>query len=379
MEWARQQMLGLLRPYAPRHVAFIMDGNRRWARQHHLEPYAGHPRGSSKLIQAAQWCFEAGVQYVTVFAFAIENFRRSHEEVEALMTLAEDRFRLMLRALRGEKTAPNLDDVDTRRLELLLHRYGVRIRIVGALAMLPAQVRQLAEEINALDDETLASRASAAHAFLLNICVAYAACEEMANVVQRVQHGIRKALIRPDDVNAALLSALMWTADPAWDDVLERASSAQIDLLIRTSAEPRLSNFLLWQVAACECCGYEARFEFVDAMWPEFGLWDLFAALVRYAYAEKGKKTISLAPSRCSACGRALRETVSIPNPAIQSITRPHLHNRVHHSRQSALLFWSDGCNRLDRKEFLTRPQLPEEVDRTRNDDRCLEDKDRMQ
>ncbi|KAF6000585.1 hypothetical protein F1559_002309 [Cyanidiococcus yangmingshanensis] len=343
MEWLRQRMLKLLRPYAPRHVAFIMDGNRRWARQRHLEPYAGHPRGSSKLVQAAQWCFEAGVQYVTVFAFAIENFKRSEEEID---------FRLMLRALRRENDSSGSIDADTYRLETLLHRHGVRIRIVGALALLPLRVRHLAEEINAHDDEVVTNRQCVANACLLNICVAYAASEELAQTMQRVQHGIRKALIQPGDIDTALFSALMWNADPACDDVVERARSSQVDLMIRTSAEPRLSNFLLWQVAACEVCGRESQLEFVDTMWPDFGLWDLLAVLVRYARNEQVKQALDATPARCRACDRSVWRGL-VKEPQSRDAKQHHRGQRIRHRRQCAFLYWSDTCTRLERKELL--------------------------
>jgi len=357
MDWMRRQLFGLLSAYLPRHVAFIMDGNRRWARQHRLEPYAGHPRGSSKLIQTAQWCFDAGIKYVSVFAFAVENFKRSEDEVAALMALAESRFELILRALRGEVLESAPVDVDTQRLGKLLHQHGVRIRIVGALSLLPVRVRCLAEEINAFDDEVVTSRLGAENRCLLNICVAYSGREEIEKVMEQVRCGIRKEMLRPVDVDATLFSALMWNSDPAWNNALERAYSAQVDLLVRTSAEPRLSDFLLWQLSACETCGREAQLEFVDAMWPAFGLWDLLVVLGRYAHAERNRRALQRADLRCQTCGRHWL------HPSLErdyfGTNSTHLLDRsgALRRRQSAFIQWSDACSRLERKEFLARSQ----------------------
>ncbi|KAK4537279.1 hypothetical protein CDCA_CDCA11G3304 [Cyanidium caldarium] len=280
VEWLRRRVLAVMKPYAPSHVAIIMDGNRRWARQRCLAAYAGHPRGSRKLTEAAEWCAAAGVETLTVYAFSVDNFRRSPDEVEALMRLARDKFAEWLHERRQRGDGVMVGAAGGQR--------AVRVRVIGQLPLLPPTVRRLAEEINAADAQSEWATAKTP-ALRLNVCVAYDAVADVEQAVRRVRAGLHAGLLQPSDVDAELISALMGNADPAIGELSARARSAQVSLLIRTSAEPRLSSFLLWQTCAVptsesDGSSDETCVALVRALWPDFGWWDFVLVLVWYAW-----------------------------------------------------------------------------------------------
>jgi len=224
----------------PRHVAFIMDGNRRYARKLGVQTGVGHYRGFDKLEEMLELCLKLGVETVTVYAFSIENFKRSEEEVTLLMGLAKEKLTMLC------------DKSD------LVRDYDVRIRILGDLSLLPSDVREVM-------DHAMEMTASHKRA-LLNVCFPYTSRDELRLAVSRVVKGVHSGQIQLDDVDEVTLESCLMTA-----------GSPDLDLLIRTSGEVRLSDFLLWQASAPGC-----QVHFIDAFWPEFSKRQMLMILLSY-------------------------------------------------------------------------------------------------
>ncbi|RKP23707.1 dehydrodolichyl diphosphate synthase [Syncephalis pseudoplumigaleata] len=169
---ARRACLELLRHgEVPRHIAFIMDGNRRYARKCSVTPGEGHHEGFQKLEQILEWCLDLGVHTVSVYAFSIENFKRPAEEVNALMALARDKLHMLC-----EKSQ-------------LIREYDVAIRVIGQLDLLPADVREAADR---------AMQLTAHHRrTVLNICCPYTSRDEMTTAVGRTIQGVHGGMLMP--------------------------------------------------------------------------------------------------------------------------------------------------------------------------------------
>ncbi|XP_078736504.1 dehydrodolichyl diphosphate synthase complex subunit DHDDS isoform X1 [Lampetra fluviatilis] len=222
----------------PKHIAFIMDGNRRFARKQHVERQEGHTQGFDKLAQTLRWCLDMDVREVTVYAFSIENFKRSQEEVDGLMELARQKFARLLQ--EKEK----------------LNRYGVRIRVPGDLTLLPQDIQELIAKA--------VTSTSHNDKCFLNVCFAYTSRHEITNAVREMAWGVEQGLLQPSDVTESLLDRCLYTSH-----------SPDPDVLIRTSGEVRLSDFLLWQTAY-SCLVFQS------VLWPEFTFWNLYQAILRY-------------------------------------------------------------------------------------------------
>jgi undecaprenyl diphosphate synthase len=229
------------RPAAvPRHVAIIMDGNGRWATARHLPRVAGHNRGVDAVRRVTEACGRRGVEYLTLFAFSSENWRRPADEVSTLM-------RLFMAALQKEVGK--------------LHENGVRLRVVGELATLDGELRRLIDE---------AERRTADNTRLnLTVCASYGGRWDIAQAMRRLLADEPALAQQPHEIDEAKIAArlsLAFAPDP--------------DLLIRTGGERRISNFLLWQLAYAEIY-------FSDALWPDFDAVALDAALAWYAQRER--------------------------------------------------------------------------------------------
>jgi undecaprenyl diphosphate synthase len=216
----------------PRHVAVIMDGNGRWAQQRGLPRLAGHEQGSKSIRQCVEACMEAGVEYLTLYAFSSENWKRPALEVNGLMLLLE-------RFLQEKKE------------EML--REGVRLRAIGRLGDLPPVCqKKIAEVVEAT-----------AHNAKLNIILAlsYSGRAEIIDAVKSIARDVAAGKLAEDRITPELFSGRLYTSeipDP--------------DLLIRTSGEMRISNFLLWQLSYTEI-------HVTKKLWPDFGKEDFFEAL----------------------------------------------------------------------------------------------------
>lgn len=219
-----------------------MDGNRRFAKKINVEQADGHSKGFNKLAETLMWCLDLGIREVTVYAFSIENFKRSSEEVGTLMRLATDKFEQLLYKERDK-----------------LMEHGVCVRVIGELRLLDERLRALIAELMLLTRENSKAR--------LNIALAYTAREEMASGVREALGGVERGeLLAPEDLDERLLDGCLYGAHGA----------PPPDLIVRTSGEVRLSDFQLWQAAA------GAQIHFARVLWPEFSLWHLLAAVFNY-------------------------------------------------------------------------------------------------
>ncbi len=226
----------------PTHVAIIMDGNGRWARQRGLPRLAGHRAGTENLRRIIQACIEFGIQYLTIYAFSTENWGRPQEEVEGLLRIVED--------------------VIDRELQEL-HDQGVQLHHIGRLDRLEVGLRE--KMLHAMDY----TRDN--HKLVLNVAFNYGGRDE---IVYAIQHLIRDG-VPADDVNEELVSQYLFTS-----------GTPDPDLIIRTSGELRGSNFLIWQGAYCE-------WYFTPAYWPDFDKEQLRLALEEFGHRERRYGKIS--------------------------------------------------------------------------------------
>eukprot|EP00127_Corallochytrium_limacisporum_P002134 Clim_evm28s108 gene=Clim_evmTU28s108 len=223
----------------PQHVALIMDGNRRWARQHKLRASDGHREGFGTLERMMQAANRIGIRHLTVYAFSIENFKRDQEEIDAIMDLVVTKFRDL-----------SAEDGTAKRL-------GVRIRILGDLSRVESS-----EVRAALQEAEL--RTAGNGQCTLNVCFSYTARQEMAQGLSSVVRGIANGTLDPTDLSPEVLELALYSA-----------GSPPVDLLIRTSGEVRLSDFMLWQCS-------DALLSFVPHMWPDLREEDLINAVLWY-------------------------------------------------------------------------------------------------
>lgn len=221
----------------PKHVAIIMDGNRRWARLLDKPPWYGHLFGSRKLEEIIEWCRELGIRTLTVYAFSTENFKRSKEEVKMLMNLFEKKFKELLHDER-------------------VHKYGMRVNVLGRKELLPKNVREAAEEAEKVTRKY--------NNFTLNIAVAYGGRSEIVDAVKRIVEDVQAGKLSKNEINEELLKRYLYV--PNMSDP---------DIVIRTGGEVRISNFLLYQIA------YSELF-FVDVYFPEFRKIDFLRIIREY-------------------------------------------------------------------------------------------------
>lgn len=243
--YARKLSIYILRQGPiPQHIGVIMDGNRRFARKSHLGSVSqGHRAGSDTLISMLGWCQELGIKNVSVFAFAINNFSRSKEEVDGIMELAK---------LKLGELADHSQE---------LSQYGVRIRLVGARHLLPEDVRAAIESAE--------QRTKARWGLTLNVCCPYSSTDEMTTAIRRAAEDAQQGKLEIKDINELVLNERLMIPSP------------DLDILIRTSGEIRFSNFMLWQTSKM------AYIQFVDAFWPEFGFHHMARILLSWQIASK--------------------------------------------------------------------------------------------
>jgi undecaprenyl diphosphate synthase len=220
----------------PRHVAIIMDGNRRWAKARHLPAIEGHRRGIVALREITRAAKDAGVEILTAYGFSTENWRRDKTEISLLLDLC----------------------VYFARSELAeLCRNDVRVRIIGQYQALPRPSRESLDR--------LVERTANNQSLLLNLAVNYSARSELRDAVASLAQEVVAGRIAPDDIDEDHLASYLYTND-----------LPDPDLLIRPGGESRLSNFLLYQVANTELY-------MTDVYWPDFGRDDFVKALAAYA------------------------------------------------------------------------------------------------
>ena len=224
----------------PRHVAIIMDGNGRWAKQHKLNVAMGHRQGVETLREVIRHTDDLGIEALTIYAFSTENWNRSKEEVGALMQLILDFFK---------------SEIDE------LMEKNVRILILGEKDVFPDKQRAVLIEAE--------QRTGGNTGLTLNICLNYGGRAELVRAAKAIAQEVRDGKLALDDVNEAAIADRLYTA-----------GQPDVDLMIRTSGEMRLSNFLLYQ------CAY-AEFLFPKVLWPDFTVQDYDEALMAYGGRER--------------------------------------------------------------------------------------------
>lgn len=221
----------------PNHVAIIMDGNRRFAEELGLDPAKGHVLGRDKLEELLGWCLEIDVKVLTVFAFSTENIKRTSKEVEALMDL----FAVNFKSVGDDKR---------------VHENKIRVKAFGLVDQLPDRVR---EAIEYAEERT---KDYGDHFF--NIAVAYGGREEIVHAIRRIAIDAKENRLDPEKIDEEVVSRYLFTKD-----------MPDPDLILRTSGEERISNFLLWQMAYSELY-------FADVYWPGLRKVDFLRAIRSY-------------------------------------------------------------------------------------------------
>lgn len=216
----------------PQHIGYIIDGNRRWAKTHGLPTYEGHLAGYNALKDVAFATLEAGIQYMSVYVFSTENWKRSQEEVKGLMSLI----------LKLFTTDAKMFDEHNIRLKVLGNREGLDQKIVDAIAVLEERTKDNASG-------TLA------------VCLNYGGQKEIVDAVKK----IIQAGTTPDDVTIDLIAENLYGAEVP-----------PVDVIVRTSGEKRLSNFMLWRAAYSELI-------FLDKLWPEMTKEDVTSIMEEYS------------------------------------------------------------------------------------------------
>jgi undecaprenyl diphosphate synthase len=224
----------------PRHIAIIMDGNGRWAKKKLLNRISGHVKGVNAVREVVTGCRELGIKVLTLYAFSIENWRRPAEEVRALMELLKEYL---------QKECPEMV------------QNNIRLNAIGRIEDLPQDVQTILRETK--------KRTEHCDGMTLNLALSYGGRSEILHAVQGIVSDLQKGKIKPEEMTVQRFSQYLWThgiPDP--------------DLLIRTSGEFRISNFLLWQIAYTELY-------VTDTLWPDFDRKELLRAIADYQSRER--------------------------------------------------------------------------------------------
>ncbi len=224
----------------PRHIAIIMDGNGRWAKKRNLPRVAGHKRGVESVRTAVETCIGLGVEVLTLYSFSTENWKRPQDEVSALM-------RLIVKSLQNETNE--------------MHSNNIRLTTIGDTKSLPQIVQ---DELKQAEEKTAANTK-----MILNLALSYSGRWELVEAIKNISTQAVSGNIKPEEINEELISKYLTTSgmpDP--------------DLLIRTSGELRISNFLLWQIAYSEIYSTEV-------LWPDFRCKNFLEAVKSYQKRER--------------------------------------------------------------------------------------------
>jgi len=224
----------------PKHLAIIMDGNGRWAKQKGMLRAFGHEKGTKSVRVVVETCAKLGIENLTLYAFSTENWNRPKLEVDTLM-------KLLISSLKGElKTLQNND---------------IRLNSIGNLDNLPGSVKkELMEVIEKTKDNKRMT---------LTLALSYGSREEIITAVKNISDKVKNNIISTTDIDESIINQHLYTHN-----------LPDVDLVIRTSGEHRISNFLLWQIAYAE-------FYFTDALWPDFREKDLYDAIISYQKRER--------------------------------------------------------------------------------------------
>lgn len=224
----------------PKHIAIIMDGNGRWAKQKGLLRAIGHKNGTNAVRETVECAAKLGVEYLTLYAFSTENWNRPKTEVDTLM-------KLLITSLKKEiKT---------------LNQNNIKLNAIGNLTNLPTKVQ---EELQQVIQKT-----STNTRMTLTLALSYGSREELLQVVKKIAYNVKNNIISLQDIDQEIINTNLYTHN-----------LPDVDLLIRTSGEQRISNFLLWQIAYAELF-------FTPVLWPDFTEKDLYEAIYNYQNRER--------------------------------------------------------------------------------------------
>ncbi|CAM3537794.1 undecaprenyl pyrophosphate synthetase (di-trans,poly-cis-decaprenylcistransferase) [Flavobacterium saliperosum S13] len=224
----------------PKHLAIIMDGNGRWAKQKGMLRAFGHEKGTKSVRVVVEECAKLGIENLTLYAFSTENWNRPKLEVDTLM-------KLLISSLKGElKTLQNND---------------IRLNSIGNLDNLPASVKKELTEVIAKTKDN--------KRMTLTLALSYGSREEIITAVKNISDKVKNNIISTTDIDESIINQHLYTHN-----------LPDVDLVIRTSGEHRISNFLLWQIAYAE-------FYFTDVLWPDFREKDLYDAIISYQKRER--------------------------------------------------------------------------------------------
>jgi undecaprenyl diphosphate synthase len=224
----------------PKHLAIIMDGNGRWAKQKGFLRTLGHESGSKSVKKIIQECLDLGVEYLTLYAFSTENWNRPKLEVDTLM-------RVLINSLKKELKT--------------MQEGNIKMNAIGNLEKLPSKAqKQLFDVLEKTKDNTKMT---------LTLALSYGSREELVNVVKIISDKVKNNIISIDSIDDSIINEHLYTHN-----------LPDVDLLIRTSGEHRISNFLLWQIAYAELY-------FTDVLWPDFKEQDLHEAIISYQKRER--------------------------------------------------------------------------------------------
>ena len=224
----------------PKHIAIIMDGNGRWAKQKGLLRALGHESGTKSVKINIKTCAKLGIEYLTLYAFSTENWNRPKLEVDTLM-------KILIKSLKKELKT--------------LQDNNIKLNVIGNLEKLPKTAQT--ELLDVIDKTKDNSRMT------LTLALSYGSREEIVNAVRIISDKVKNNIISLDSIDDSIINEHLYTRN-----------LPEVDLLIRTSGEHRISNFLLWQIAYAELY-------FTDILWPDFKEQDLYEAIISYQKRER--------------------------------------------------------------------------------------------
>jgi undecaprenyl diphosphate synthase len=224
----------------PKHLAIIMDGNGRWAKKQGYLRAFGHEKGTKSVRITVENCAKLGIENLTLYAFSTENWNRPKLEVDTLMSLLVNSLQKELKTL-----AEN----------------NIRLNCIGNIDLLPSKARK--ELLSVIEKTKNNTRMT------LTLALSYGSREEIVNVVKNISEKVKNNIISIDTIDESIINEHLYTRN-----------LPDVDLVIRTSGEHRISNFLLWQIAYAE-------FYFTDVLWPDFSEEDLYSAIISYQKRER--------------------------------------------------------------------------------------------
>ena len=224
----------------PKHLAIIMDGNGRWAKKQGFLRAFGHEKGTKSVRVTVENCAKLGIENLTLYAFSTENWNRPKLEVDTLMSL-------LVNSLQNELKT--------------LTENNIRLNCIGNIDLLPSKARK---ELLAVIEKTKNNTR-----MTLTLALSYGSREEIVNVVKNISEKVKNNIISIDTIDESIINEHLYTRN-----------LPDVDLVIRTSGEHRISNFLLWQIAYAE-------FYFTDVLWPDFSEEDLYSAIISYQKRER--------------------------------------------------------------------------------------------